>query len=135
MDTPYGILIKKAYEAREKAYSPYSSFKVGAAIMCADESIYTGCNIENASYGATCCAEKTAFFEAVKNGYKKFKAISIVGGKNGNIESNCYPCGICRQVMSEFCSKDFKIVLYNGTEEKICRLDELLPYSFSGDML
>ena len=127
MDTPYGILIKKAYEARENAYSPYSSFKVGAALMCADGSIYTGCNIENASYTPTNCAERTAFFKAVSEGEREFEKIAIVGGMGDNLSDSCPPCGVCRQVIAEFCDGDFVIVL--GTEEKV------LEYKFENNRL
>ena len=131
----YENLINHAKAAMEHAYSPYSKFNVGAALLCDDGSVYEGCNIENASYGATCCAERTAIFEAVKAGKRCFTAISIVGSKDGNISDFCYPCGICRQVLAEFCSNDFKIVLFNGTDEKVLKLEELLPYSFAGDIL
>ena len=130
MDTPYGILIKKAYEAREKAYSPYSSFKVGAAIMCADGSVYTGCNIENASYGSTLCAERVAMGKAISEGKRDLLAIAIVGSGN----DYCYPCGICRQVMSEFCKGDFKVILpLDNKETKEMSLKELLPCSFTDE--
>jgi cytidine deaminase len=128
MDTPYDILINKAYEAKESAYSPYSSFKVGAALMCADGSIYTGCNIENASYGATLCAERVAIGKAISEGKREFLAIAIVGSGN----DYCYPCGICRQVMYEFCKSDFKIVLpLENNETRVMSLEELLPCSFT----
>ena len=130
MDTPYGILIKNAYEARDNAYSPYSGFRVGAAIICANGSIYTGCNIENASYGATLCAERVAIGKAISDGEKDFLAIAIVGSGN----DYCYPCGICRQVMSEFCQGDFKILLpLDNKETKEMSLKELLPYSFTDE--
>ena len=124
-------LIKSAMEAMKNSYSPYSQFCVGAALLSENGKIYTGCNVENASYSATVCAERTAFFSAVKDGEKKFSAIAVVGGKNGKVENYCPPCGVCRQVMSEFCDKDFKIYLYNGAEIRTCTLGELLPDSFS----
>jgi len=127
------VLIEKAMTAMKNSYSPYSGFCVGAAVLTENGNIYTGCNIENASYSETVCAERTAFLSAVKDGEKLFEAIAIVGGKNGSVESFCTPCGACRQVMAEFCGKDFEIYLYNGTEIKTYTLGELLPESFSID--
>ena len=124
----YKDLIDKAIEAREKAYVPYSHFKVGAALKTKDGKIYTGCNIENASFSMTNCAERTAFFKAVSEGETEFKAIAIVGGKD-KIEF-CPPCGACRQVMREFCDKDFKIILLDGEDESVYTLGELLPLNF-----
>ncbi|MBE6551011.1 MAG: cytidine deaminase [Ruminococcaceae bacterium] len=125
------LLANEAKRAMEKAYAPYSGFHVGAALLTREGKVYTGCNIENASYPATCCAERTAIFKAVSEGEKYFSKIAIAGGKNGNITSICYPCGICRQVMSEFFGKDSEILLINEKDEvysyKLC---ELLPYSF-----
>ena len=131
----YDRLIESAINAAKCAYSPYSGFRVGAALLCEDGAVYEGCNIENASFGATCCAERIAIFGAVKAGKRSFKSICIVGYKDDLICEYCYPCGICRQVMAEFCAGDFEIVLFNGTNEKILKLNELLPYSFSGDIL
>ncbi len=131
----YNEIINAAIEAMKFAYSPYSHFKVGAALLCSDGTVYTGCNIENSSFGATCCAERIAFFEAVKNGKKEFSAICIVGGRDGEITDFCAPCGICRQVMCEFCSEDFKVVLYNGKEERVHSLGLLMPFGFTGEML
>ena len=125
-------LLLKAYN---NAYAKYSNFRVGAVIILKDERYFLGCNVENASYGATNCAERTAFFDAIKNGKRNFSAICIVGGKDGVINDYCTPCGICRQVMAEFCNKDFEIVLYNGIEEKVFKLEELLPFSFTGEVL
>ncbi len=125
------ILIEKAVEAMKKSYSPYSDFKVGAALLTKSGKVYTGCNIENASYSPTVCAERTAFFKAVSEGEKEFTAIAVVGGKNGEIASFCPPCGVCRQVMAEFCDKDFMIILYNGKATKACTIEKLLPESFS----
>lgn len=125
-------LIKKASSMLEFSYAPYSNFHVGAALLTKNGKIFTGCNIENATYGATNCAERTAFFKAISEGEKDFCAIAIVGGKNGKIDDFCSPCGICRQVMAEFCSKDFKIILANSKNEiKTFSLEELLPESFS----
>lgn len=125
------ILIAKAVEAMENAYAPYSSFKVGAALLSKSGRVFTGCNIENASYSPTCCAERTAFFKAVSEGEKEFTAIAVVGGKDEEINSFCSPCGVCRQVMSEFCEKDFMIILSNGKLTKAHTLEKLLPESFS----
>lgn len=118
--------------ARGKAYAPYSSFLVGAALLTRDGKIFTGCNIESASYSPTCCAERVAFFKAVSEGEKEFSAIAIVGGRNDAEElSVCAPCGVCRQVMSEFCDKDFLLILASDTEKyESYTLAELLPLSF-----
>mgnify|MGYP006069611981 CR=1 FL=1 len=118
-------LMDKALEAKKNSYSPYSNFKVGAALLTKDDKIYTGCNIESVSYTPSCCAERTAFFKAVSEGKKEFKAIAITGDTQF-----CYPCGVCRQVMSEFCDDDFKIYVGNSKEYKEYTLKELLPYSF-----
>lgn len=126
-------LVKKAIEARTKSYSPYSGFSVGAALLCADGSIYLGANIENASYGATVCAERNAIFAAVIEGQKDFVAIAISGGRHEAElpEDYAYPCGICRQVMSEFCDKDFKILVAKSVDDyKEYSLEEMLPASF-----
>ena len=124
-------LVELACKARLKAYSPYSGFCVGAALLCPDGRIYEGANIENASYGACNCAERTAFFNAGNEGRRDFCAIAIVGAKRGEeISSFCAPCGICRQVMAEFCPPDFEILLYDGKEIKTYTLSALLPESF-----
>ena len=124
-------LISYATKAMKNAYTPYSRFKVGAALLTSDGNIYMGCNVENASYGATNCAERTAFFKAVSEGHKAFYAIAIVGGENGNITGICTPCGICRQVMKEFCDDNFLVLLGNSQGYKKYTLGELLPYSFT----
>ena len=129
-------LLNKAIEARDGAYAPYSSFYVGAALLCADGEIFTGANVENSSYGGTICAERVAMTYAVTHGYRKFEAIAIVGAPGGSAPTQtCLPCGLCRQVMSEFCGPDFKVVLADGDDVKIYTLDELLPHMFSSDML
>ena len=127
------ILIDKAYSAMEKSYSPYSHFKVGAALVTEDDSIYTGCNIENASYTPTVCAERVAFFKALSDGEREFEAIAIAGGANGNVSAETAPCGVCRQVMSEFCGADFKVILVSGSSERELTLGELLPLAFALD--
>jgi len=127
----YRELVRLAETAREKAYAPYSEFLVGAALLCRDGSVYTGCNIENASYGATNCAERTAIFKAVSEGAGDFEAIAIVGARSGEKLDYCPPCGICRQVMTEFCDLDeFRIILSDGVNDRIYTLREMLPYSF-----
>ncbi len=121
----------------ERSYAPYSHFHVGAALLDKNGKIWTGCNIENAAYGPSNCAERTAVFKAVSEGAREFEAIAIVGGpedENGTpqIQDFCPPCGVCRQVLAEFCDRDFKIILANGKgEQKVFTLAELLPESFS----
>lgn len=123
-------LIKFAIKASQNSYSPYSNFVVGAALLTKDNKVYLGCNIENAC-GTSNCAERTAFYKAISDGYKEFKAIAIVGGKNGKFNKLCPPCGICRQTMSEFCDEDFVIILGNEKlEYKKYALKQLLPLSF-----
>jgi cytidine deaminase len=124
------LLLKKAAEARGASYSPYSGFSVGAALLLSDGSIYTGANIENSSYTPTVCAERVAFFSALHDGHRDFRAIAIVGGK-GEPAGLCYPCGVCLQVMSEFCEDDFEIILSDGVESLTLTLDELLPRRFT----
>lgn len=127
-------LIQEAFRAQKNAYAPYSSFEVGAALLCADGSIYGGCNIENASYGAANCAERTAFFRAVYDGKREFTAIAIVGKPSQAEEFDyCAPCGICRQVMAEFCDPETFMVILPREEKdyRIYRLGELLPLSFT----
>ncbi len=126
-------LIQMAMEARKKAYTPYSHFKVGAALLTKEGKVYTGCNIENASYTPVNCAERTAFFKAVSEGEYHFDAIAIVGGAEGVEEPEfCAPCGVCRQVMMEFCDyKTFEVIIAkNPTEYKVMTLEELLPMGF-----
>jgi cytidine deaminase len=125
-------LALKAREAQNGSYSPYSKFRVGAALLTQDGEVVLGANIENASYGLTICAERTAFVKAVSEGKKKFKAIAVVG----DMDDFCTPCGACRQFMDEFCDKDFEIVLINAKDEiKVLKMSEILPYSFNGEHL
>ena len=125
-------LIALAVEAMGHAYVPYSGYKVGAALLCADGTVYQGCNIENASYTPTVCAERTAFFKAVYDGKRDFSAIAVVGGKDGVLTGTFPPCGVCRQVMREFCNDDFKIYMGGpGDSSETRTLAELLPFSFS----
>ena len=130
-------LIDIAIAQLSYSYTPYSHFKVGAALLGKNGQIYTGCNIENAAYTPTNCAEKTAFFKAVSKGVREFEAICIVGGPEGKLTDYAPPCGVCRQVMMEFCSpKEFQIILAKGKEDyKIYRLEELLPQGFSPENL
>lgn len=128
-------LIKAAMKARENAYAPYSHFLVGAAVLTKDGQVYTGCNIENASYGATNCAERTAVFKAVSEGHSEFVKVAIVGGKEGEeITEFAYPCGVCRQVMAEFSNPlELKVIAAKSEEVYLEKtLEELLPYSFGG---
>ena len=124
-------LCKLAIEAMAHAYAPYSGFKVGAALLCADGSVYQGCNIENAAYSPTNCAERTAIFKAVYDGHRDFTAIAVCGGRDGVITGAFPPCGVCRQVMREFCGDDFHIYLVNGKGFESVTLAQLLPYGFT----
>ena len=124
-------LIALAKEAMTRSYSPYSGFKVGAALLCADGTVYQGCNIENAAFSPTVCAERTAIFKAVSDGRRDFTAIAVCGGKNGIITGAFPPCGVCRQVMREFCEDDFIIYMVDGQGYEEKTLDQILPYSFS----
>ena len=125
-------LLKKAKEMLAFSYTPYSNFKVGAALLSKSGKVFGGCNIENAAYGPSNCAERTAFFNAVSSGERQFEAIPIVGGPDGVIKDFCPPCGVCRQVMMEFCKpKEFLILLQNASGEiKEFTLEELLPLGF-----
>ena len=126
-------LLELAEKAREKSYSPYSGFAVGAALLCSDGEVFTGANIENASFSPTVCAERVAIFSAVHAGKRDFCAIAISGGKAGEKGGFCPPCGVCRQVMTEFCGGDFRIVLGDGKEIKTYTLADLMPRSFTKD--
>lgn len=131
-----GQLIGKAMEALKRAYAPYSHFHVAAALLCGDGSVYTGINVENAAYSAVICAERNAFMTAVGEGKREFQAIVICGGMDGIIRDYCPPCGICRQVMREFCSPEFRIILAKSREEyREYTLKELLPMSFGPESL
>ena len=124
-------LMIEAQKARNASYSPYSHYRVGAALMTKSGKVYTGCNIENAGYSATNCAERTAIFKAVSEGERDFEAIAIIGGREGETAPFCSPCGVCRQVIAEFCKKDFKIILGNEEKQEIFTLDTLLPFAFT----
>lgn len=129
---PVKELIEQAVGAMDYAYAPYSSFKVGAALLAEDGTVYQGCNIENAAYTPCNCAERTAFFKAVSAGVKEFKAICIVGGKEGVLTEFTAPCGVCRQVMMEFCNpKEFQVILAVDEDNyRIFTLEELFPMGF-----
>ena len=126
------VLIQHAKEAMTHAYAPYSGYKVGAALLCADGTVYCGCNIENASFTPTVCAERSAIFKAVYDGHRDFVAIAVCGGKDGTITGAFPPCGVCRQVMREFCDDDFMIHMVTGPDTfESCTMADLLPHSFS----
>ena len=134
------LLIEKAFEAQKFCYTPYSNFDVGAALLGANGEIYTGCNIENAAYTPTNCAERTAIFKAISEGHKDFTAIAIVGNKAGVKQGEgdyCAPCAVCRQVMAEFCDLDnFKVIIAKSTDDYLEHtLGELLPLAFTGKNL
>ena len=127
-------LVQEAMQAMQNAYVPYSGFKVGAALLTKAGKVYRGCNIENAAFGPSNCAERTAFFKAVSEGERDFAAIAVVGGKDGVVTDIFPPCGVCRQVMQEFCAPDFMIYMGRGDGSfEPVRLDALLPYGFTAD--
>ncbi len=130
-------LIRMALEAREQAYVPYSKYMVGAALLTKEGRVYKGCNIENAAYTPTNCAERTAFFKAVSEGERNFEAIAVVGGYKGAPVDYAYPCGVCRQVMMEFCNpKRFRIITAISEEEYLEKtLEEILPHGFGPENL
>lgn len=130
-------LARLALQAREKSYCPYSEFAVGAALLCGDGTVYQGCNIECASSSPTNCAERTAFFKAVSEGKRSFSAIAIAGGRAGEEPSDfCAPCGVCRQVMAEFCGRDFRVLFVkSGEEMETHTFGELLPFAFGKESL
>lgn len=123
-------LIIEAEKARKKSYSPYSGFAVGAALLTSSGKIYYGCNIENSAYSVTLCAERVAFAKAISEGERDFVAMAIVGGKDHTLNP-CFPCGVCRQLISEFCDGEFKLYLRNGEEITEYTYDEILPHRFT----
>lgn len=131
----YSALLETAKKVRENAYAPYSNFTVGAALLTKDNRVFTGCNIENAAFSPTNCAERTAFFKAISEGERDFEAIAIVGGKKDEKLVFCPPCGVCRQVMLEFCSSDFMIVLEDENEIKTFTLSEMIPFNFNKNFI
>lgn len=128
--TDYKKLMQTANEMRERSYSPYSHFSVGAALLTKNGKVYTGCNIENAGFTPTICAERTAFFKAISEGEREFECIAIVGGKHGEISDFCAPCGVCRQVMSEWCDDDFKLILGTPDNYKVFSFTDIVPFAF-----
>ena len=124
------VLREKAIEAMRAAYAPYSGFFVGAALLCKNGRIYTGCNIENASYSVTVCAERVALFSAIAAGEREFEAIAVAGGKNGEIDAPCAPCGVCRQALAELCPNDMRVLLVTKDGYEEYSLEALLPKSF-----
>ena len=127
----YRSLMASAVAAREYAYSPYSGYRVGAALLGADGKIYTGCNVENAGYTPTNCAERTAVFKAVSEGEREFTAIAVAGGMGDSIDPACTPCGVCRQVLAEFCAADMPVILGTPENLRVLTLGELLPFAFT----
>lgn len=127
-------MIREAIKMTKRSYTPYSNFKVGAALLSSHKKIYTGCNVENATFTPTNCAERTAFFKAVSEGETEFAAIAIVGGKEGNLVDYCPPCGVCRQVMMEFCDPKKFIIILARSEDDYCAytLEQMMPLGFTG---
>ncbi len=123
-------LMQSAIEARKAAYAPYSGYRVGAALLGKSGKTYTGCNVENAGYSPTNCAERTALFKAVSEGEREFLSIAIVGGKGEDIADFCAPCGVCRQALAEFCDGDFRVVLGTPENMQIFAFSQLLPFAF-----
>lgn len=128
-------LLETAKKARRNAYAPYSKYHVGAALLAKNGKVYVGCNVENASFGATNCAERTALFTAIADGVRDFEAIAVTGGFADTLDEGILPCGICCQVLSEFCTKDFPVILANADFYRILTLGELFPHSFSSENL
>lgn len=124
-------LIDLAVKARENAYVPYSGFKVGACLLAKSGKVYLGCNIENSAYGPTNCAERTAFFKAISEGEREFEKIAIVGGKQEDLSDLVAPCGVCRQVMAEFCDENFIVLLGNPKNIREFKLNQILPLAFT----
>ena len=127
----YRSLMASAVAAREYAYSPYSGYRVGAALLGKSGKLYTGCNVENAGYTPTNCAERTAVFKAVSEGEREFTAIAVVGGMGDSIDPACTPCGVCRQVLAEFCAADMPVILGTPENLRVMTLGELLPFAFT----
>lgn len=130
-------LVMEALKARKQAYCPYSGFAVGAALLCADGRVFTGCNIENAAFTPTNCAERTAFFKGISEGVRAFRAIAIAGGRQGALSDYTMPCGVCRQVMMEFCNPEtFEVIAAVSEDDyRVFKLKELLPEGFGPDNL
>ena len=128
-------LCEMAKAAMQKSYSPYSHCKVGAALLAKSGKVYLGCNIENASFSPTICAERSAFASAVSSGERAFSAIAVCGGKEGVVEEPFYPCGVCRQVMREFCPDNFPVYVVKSDGIESLTLRDLLPHSFSNEVM
>ena len=127
----YRSLMEAAARAREFSYSPYSHYRVGAALLTADGRIFTGCNVENAGYSPTNCAERTAIFKAISEGARDFAAIAVMGGLGEALDAACTPCGVCRQVLAEFCEPTMPVILGSPEEMRVMTLGELLPFAFT----
>ena len=129
-------LIRIAIDAMRNAYAPYSEHTVGAALLTKSGKVYTGCNIENAAFTPSVCAERTAFFSALSNGEREFRKIAVIGGRRGEVTDYFTPCGVCRQVMAEFCGDDFSVIVAKSEEDYIVKtLSELLPCRFSHELI
>ena len=129
--TLYQSLMETAAAAREFSYSPYSGYRVGAALLGKSGKVYGGCNVENAGYTPTNCAERTAIFKAVSEGEREFAAIAVIGGSGETVDPACAPCGVCRQVLAEFCSPDLPVILGSPAHWRVVTLGELLPLAFT----
>lgn len=129
-------LVRLADAARSNSYAPYSGFSVGAALLCADGTVLSGCNVENASYSVTCCAERSALFAAVSAGKRQFTALAVVGGRRGQAPDSFFtPCGVCRQALAEFCATGFPILVWDGAETRRYTLGDLLSCGFSASAM
>ena len=133
--TLYQSLMETAAAAREFSYSPYSGYRVGAALLGKSGKVYGGCNVENAGYTPTNCAERTAIFKAVSEGEREFAAIAVIGGSGETVDPACAPCGVCRQVLAEFCSPDLPVILGSPAHWWVVTLGELLPLAFTKENL
>ena len=133
--TFYMSLMEAAVAARQYAYSPYSGYRVGAALLGRSGRIYTGCNVENAGYSPTNCAERTAIFKAISEGEREFSAIAVTGGAGDSIDPACTPCGVCRQVLAEFCDPAMPVILGTPDCLRVLTLGELLPFAFTSSNL
>lgn len=133
--TDYKRLMTRANEMRAFSHVPYSHYRVGAVLVGKSGKEYTGCNLENAAYSPSICAERTAFAKAVSEGEKNFKCIAIVGGREGEISADCSPCGVCRQVMAEFCDADFEVILGTPDDFKVYKFNDILPLTFTSKEL
>ena len=131
----YQSLMEAAAAAREYAYSPYSGYRVGAALLGKSGKIYTGCNVENAGYSPTNCAERTAVFKAVSEGERAFSAIAVMGGSGDSVDPACTPCGVCRQVLAEFCEPTMPVILGTTDNLRVMALEDLLPFAFTSKNL